>query len=255
MAARISISTTRNCRSVISHCEFHFMQTQNIRWKHYVNNLFLCHAAYDAIMQCAAEAIAERGQFLIVLAGGTTPRAVYHLLREAQTDWSKWHIYYGDERCLPRDHIDRNSLMAEQAWLNHVPIPASQIHTMSAESGTALGTEAYAETLKGVGDFDFVLLGLGEDGHTASLFPDEPWEGENDSGTMVAVTNAPKPPPERISMSASRLSAAYNVLFLVSGAGKQQAVDDWRAGKAIPASAIKPKNGVNVYCYDVKVDA
>ncbi len=204
-------------------------------------------------MQCAAQAIAERGQFLIVLAGGNTPRAVYRLLRDAQTDWSKWHIYYGDERCLPRDDVSRNSLMVEQTWLNYVSIPASQIHTMPAELGTVLGTKAYAETLAGVGDFDFVLLGLGEDGHTASLFPGEPWNDKSGDGATVAVTNAPKPPPERISITASRLSAAHKVLFLVSGAGKQQAVDDWRAGKAIPASAIKPENGVDVYCYDVKV--
>jgi 6-phosphogluconolactonase len=228
------------------------MQTQIIRWKHYTSISALWHTACDAIVQCAAQAIAERGQFLIVLAGGNTPRAVYRLLREAPTDWSKWHVYYGDERCLPRDHVGRNSLMAEQTWLDHVPIPASQIYTMPAESGALLGAKTYAETLAGVGDFDFVLLGLGEDGHTASLFPGGPW---NDGGATVAVANAPKPPPQRISMSASRLSAAHNVLFLVSGAGKQQAVNDWRAGKAIPASAIRPENGVDVYCYGVKVAA
>ncbi|HLD09598.1 MAG TPA: 6-phosphogluconolactonase [Methylophilaceae bacterium] len=231
------------------------MQTQIIRWKHYASISSLWHTACDDIVQCAAQAIAERGQFLIVLAGGNTPRAVYRLLREAQTDWSKWHIYYGDERCLPRGHADRNSLMVEQTWLGYVPIPASQIHTMPAESGTVLGAKAYAETLAGVGDFDFVLLGLGEDGHTASLFPGEPWNDKNGDGATVAVTNAPKPPPERISISASRLSAARRVLFLVNGAGKQQAVDDWLAGKAIPASAIKPKYGVDVYCYGVKVAA
>jgi 6-phosphogluconolactonase len=228
------------------------MQTQIIRWQHYTNISSLWHAARDTILQCAEKAIAERGQFLIVLAGGNTPRAVYRLLRDVQTDWSKWHIYYNDDRCLPLGHVERNNLMAEQAWLNHVPIPANQIHAIPAELGSALGAKAYAETLASVGDFDFVLLGLGEDGHTASLFPGEPWNDEH-GGATVAVTNAPKPPPERISISADRLSAAHKVLFLVSGVGKQQAVDNWRAGAAIPASAVKPENGVDVYCYDVKV--
>lgn len=228
------------------------MQTQIIRWKHYTSISALWYTACADIVECATHAIAERGQFLIVLAGGNTPRAVYRLLRDVQTDWSKWHIYYGDERCLPRDHVDRNSLMVEQTWLNYVSIPASQIHTMPAELGTMLGARAYAETLAGIGDFDFVLLGLGEDGHTASLFPGEPWNDEH-GGATVAVTNAPKPPPERISISASRLSLAHQVLFLVSGVGKQQAVDNWRAGAAIPASAIKPESGVDVYCYDVKI--
>jgi 6-phosphogluconolactonase len=228
------------------------MQTQIIRWQHYTSISSLWHAVRDAILQYAEKAIAERGQFLIVLAGGSTPRPIYQLLREAQTDWSKWHIYYNDDRCLPLGHAERNNLMAEQTWLNYVSIPANQIHAIPAELGAALGAKAYAKTLADVGDFDVVLLGLGEDGHTASLFPGEPWENEKGDVT-IAVTNAPKPPPERITLSAGRLSATHKVLFLVSGIGKQQAVDDWRAGKAIPASAVKPENGVDVYCYGVKV--
>ena len=229
------------------------MQIQNIRWKHFASISSLWHTVCDVIVQCATQAITERGQFSIVLAGGHTPRAVYRLLREAQTDWSKWHIYYGDERCLPRDHTNRNSLMAEQAWLSHVTIPASQIHPIPAELGAEPGAKAYAATLAGVGDFDLVLLGLGEDGHTASLFPGEPWNDEHDGSPTIAVTNAPKPPPERVTISANRLSAAREVLYLVSGAGKQQAVDDLRAGKMIPAAAVRPENGVDVYCYGVKV--
>jgi len=228
------------------------MQTQIIRWQHYTNISALSHAARDTILQCAEQAIAERGQFLIVLAGGSTPRPIYELMREAQADWSKWHIYYNDDRCLSQDHAERNSLMAEQTWLGHVAIPANQIHAIPAELGAVPGAKAYAETLAGVGEFDLVLLGLGEDGHTASLFPRELWKNESGDVTL-AVTNAPKPPAERITLSASRLSATRKVLFLVSGASKQQAVDDWRAGKSIPASAIKPENGVDVYYSDVNL--
>lgn len=222
------------------------MQTQHIRWQNFESISMLWHTACDAIAQSAEQAIAARGKFLIVLAGGNTPRAVYRLLRNAPTDWSKWHVYYGDERCLPRDHVDRNSLMAEQALLNQVMIPSLQIYPIPAELGAIQGAADYAETLKNVADFDFVLLGLGQDGHTASLFPEKPWD---DSRAAIAVTNAPKPPPERVSITASRLSAARKVLFLVSGEDKRPAVEDWKNGMKIPASAIAPVNGVDVFLH------
>jgi 6-phosphogluconolactonase len=224
------------------------MRNQLIRWQPFESISLLWRTARDAIVQSAAHAIAERGQFLIVLAGGNTPRAVYRLLRDAQTDWSKWHIFYGDERCLPRDHVDRNSLMAEQALLSHIAIPPAQVHAIPAELGAVQGAKRYAEILKNLPEFDLVLLGLGEDGHTASLFPGKSWD---DGNATIAVNNAPKPPPERVSISASRLSAAREVLFLVSGEGKQQAINDWRSGVKIPASTITPVNGVDVYGYGV----
>ena len=226
------------------------MQAQNTRWRHFESVSFLRHAACDAIVQRAEEAIAKRGRFSIVLAGGNTPRAIYRLLREVPMDWSKWHIYFGDERCLPRDHIDRNSLMAEQAWLHYVDIPASQIHDIPAELGNVAGAKAYSETLKNVDTFDLVLLGLGEDGHTASLFPDQ---AVDNSADAVPVFAAPKPPAERVTMSQNRLSNAHEVLFLVTGEGKQAAVDNWRKGVSIPATLIAPKNGVDVYCYEVRL--
>mgnify|MGYP005825832027 FL=1 len=140
--------------------------------------------------------------------------------------------------------------MAREAWLNHVPVPADQIHDIPAELGPVEGAKAYAETLKGVGDFDLVLLGLGEDGHTASLFPGHIWD---DSVDAFPVFNSPKPPAERISISARRLSQAREVIFLVTGAGKQEAVDNWRKGVTIPATVIRPEAGVDVYCFGVKL--
>jgi 6-phosphogluconolactonase len=104
----------------------------------------------------------------------------------------------------------------------------------------------YAETLQTVGDFDLVLLGLGEDGHTASLFPDHEWGAAPGSPDTLAVLDAPKPPPQRVSMSAARLSRARQVNFLVCGGLKHKAVAEWRAGKDIPARAIKPTAGVDV---------
>jgi 6-phosphogluconolactonase len=100
--------------------------------------------------------------------------------------------------------------------------------------------------LRPVGDFDLVLLGLGEDGHTASLFPDHEWGAEAGSPDALAVFDAPKPPSERVSMSAARLSRARHVLFLVSGESKRLAVSTWRAGSNIPARAIQPESGVDI---------
>lgn len=226
------------------------MQAKNTRWEYFNSIECLRHGVCDAIVKNANEAIAKRGQFSIVLAGGNTPRAVYRLLRELNMDWSKWHIYHGDERCLPLDHEDRNSLMVEQVWLHYVDVPTSQVHDIPAELGPIDGAKVYAQTLRGVPTFDMVLLGLGEDGHTASLFPNHALDNTADA---VPVFNSPKPPAERITLSQNRLNNTRQVIFIVTGAGKQEAVDNWRKGIAIPATLIAPENGVDVYCYEVKL--
>jgi 6-phosphogluconolactonase len=222
------------------------MQTQKIIWRIFDSPDDLTQAAVDAIVQCATEAIAERGRFLIALSGGKTPRTVYQMLCQAPTDWSKWHVFYGDERCLPPEDDARNSLMASQALLDHVPIPAEQIHTIPAEMGAADGAAAYCATLEGVETFDLVLLGMGEDGHTASLFPGHTWD-HNPPTPAISVKHAPKPPAERISLSASRLSDARRVIFLVTGAGKRHAVSQWRGSANMPVKAITPLNGADIF--------
>lgn len=216
---------------------------QTCRWHAYASLDALQDAAAQEIAQCAERAILERGQFRIVLAGGNTPRAIYQKLRNARTDWASWEIYYGDERCLPKTHSERNSLMANEAWLSHVPIPQNRIHAMPAELGPLEGARRYAEILKRVDEFDLVLLGLGEDGHTASLFPEKKWDEQD----AFPVFDSPKPPPERISLSPARLSAARSVFFLVSGESKRQAVSNWRSGKPIPAAFVAPESGVDIF--------
>ncbi len=227
--------------------------TQNLsqnqtRWHIYQSQHDINHAALDRILHAADKAIKKRGSFLIVLAGGSTPKSVYQLLAKTKADWANWHIYHNDDRCLPVDHIDRNSKMARDAWLNHVTIPQNQIHDIPAELGNIEGAKAYAETLKGVRTFDLVILGLGEDGHTASLFPNQ---AVDNSADAVPVFNAPKPPADRITISANRLNNTHEVMFLVTGAGKQEAVDNWRKGMKIPATLIHGKNGADVYCFGV----
>ena len=220
---------------------------QHCRWHGYHTVAELEQAAAQAILRAAQQAISQRGAFHIVLAGGTSPRRVYELLRRADADWAAWHVYFGDERCLPPGHAQRNSRMAALAWLDHVAIPPDQIHPISAEMGAQNAASAYARIVAGIGLFDLVLLGLGEDGHTASLFPDHDWGNTPDAPATIAVFDSPKPPPQRISLSAFRLGAARQVMFLVTGAAKQQTVKDWRNGVAIPAAAITPANGVDVY--------
>lgn len=220
------------------------------RWHTFQTQDEINQATLNRILAAAQQAIAERGSFSIVLAGGSTPKNVYALLKNAQADWSNWHVYHNDDRCLPVDDSERNSLMARTTWLNHVSIPASQIHDIPAELGNVEGAKAYAKTLAGVPEFDLVLLGLGEDGHTASLFPNQPVDNSADA---VPVFDAPKPPADRITVSQQRLSNTREVIFLVTGAGKQDAVNDWRNGLSIPATLIRPKNGVDVYCYGVKI--
>lgn len=219
---------------------------QRCRWHTFASIEALEQDALKRILAAAAQAIGERGAFHLVLAGGRTPQKVYRRLVIAQTDWSAWHIYFGDERCVPLTDSKRNSAMAAEAWLAHVPIPRTQIHVIPAELGARKAADVYSEMLNAVEDFDLVLLGLGEDGHTASLFPDHDWGSAQHSANALAVFNAPKPPPERVSLSAARLSRARQVLFMVSGESKQQALAQWRAGHNIPAGAITPESGVDV---------
>ncbi|MDO9114463.1 MAG: 6-phosphogluconolactonase [Polaromonas sp.] len=216
-------------------------------WHEYPEASLLYRRAAEGIERVAAEAIGRRGSFSIVLAGGSTPQAVYRHLCHIQTNWSAWHIYFGDERCLAVDHPDRNSVMADQAWLGHVAIPSSQIYRIPAQLGAETAASRYSEALDGISEFDLVLLGLGQDGHTASLFPEQEWGGVETFGAALAVHNAPKPPPDRVSLAAWRLSHAAKVWFLVTGKDKADAVRLWRRGEGIPAASISPRNGVDIW--------
>jgi 6-phosphogluconolactonase len=196
------------------------------------------------ILSAAQHAIADRGAFKLVLAGGTTPEKVYRLLADSPADWANWYIYYGDERCLPVAHPDRNSLMAEHALLNNVAIPREQIFTIPAELDPETAAKHYQATIAHALPFDMVLLGMGEDGHTASLFPHHVHDEQE---LAHAVYNSPKPPSERVSISAKALSNTRQLLFLITGANKQEAVHAWRAGADLPVAHILPECPIDVY--------
>jgi 6-phosphogluconolactonase len=217
-----------------------------VRWHEVPDRATLRRTALERILSCSEKSIHERGAFHFVLAGGETPRALYCELREAHAAWAAWHIWFGDERCVPAEDPARNSRMAGESWLDNVAIPPGQIHPIPAELGPQQGALRYTENLQKVGDFDLVLLGLGEDGHTASLFPGRDWGDKSGAPDALPVFDAPKPPPERVTLSAARLSRAREILFLVDGEAKHRAVAAWRRGDSLPVRAIRPPGGVDV---------
>jgi len=219
------------------------MQTIN-QWHQFDSAAQVADEVLEQILKSAASAIAERGCFKLVLAGGSTPEKIYQQLVSAKTDWSKWMIYYGDERCLPADDKDRNSIMAANALLSKVGISADNVFTMPTELGAVEAAVKYREAIADVDQFDLVLLGMGEDGHTASLFPGHV---NNQNETVHEVYNSPKPPSDRISLSAKTLANTRQCFFIVTGASKVDPVKQWKQGIDIPVSTITPAAGVDIY--------
>lgn len=216
---------------------------QSLQWYILNDAQSVAREASEKILTCSKQAIDKKGFFSIVLAGGSTPKQTYHLLKEMDCDWAHWHIYYGDERCLPENDAERNSVMASGAWLDQVAIPSQQIYAIPAHLGAKVAAHQYTDIVKKALPFDMVLLGMGEDGHTASLFPGQQHPEEE---LVHAVFNTPKPPPERVSLSANALSHTQELLFLVTGASKQNAVSAWKRGENLPVAQIKPLLGAKV---------
>lgn len=214
-------------------------------WQLFDTAITLAEQATQDILNAAKESIQRRGAFHIVLAGGTTPKVIYRLLANAQSDWQHWHIYLGDERCLPVDDSERNSVMAEECLLSKVPIPEQHIHFIPSELGPHEAARNYNETLQQVDQFDMVLLGMGEDGHTASLFPGHL---HPDNLLALPVLNAPKPPAERVSLSSACLSNNVHILILITGKSKHSRVLDWISGVEMPITMVTTNNQAKVYC-------
>ncbi len=195
----------------------------------------VAQAAAAYILRAAQHAISTRGAFKLVLAGGSTPLAAYRLLARAEANWQHWHIFFGDERCLAPEDTERNSQMARAAWLNDVAIPPEQIHTIEAQRGGENAAADYSRVVEAAVPFDLVILGMGEDGHTASLFPahhhpDEAW--------VVAVTDAPKPPPERVSLTTRALTSTRALILLITGSAKHTAFMQWQQGESLPVARL-----------------
>lgn len=188
------------------------------------------------IVQIAGLAMAARGLFNIALAGGETPRRCYQLLSKMEIDWKLVHIHFCDERCLPLGDAQRNDSMAQEMLLKHIAIPAKNVHAIPAEHGAQVAAAEYAAMIKTALPLDLVLLGMGEDGHTASLFPNNP-SIELDA-VAVPVFYAPKLPAERVSLGLNTLNTARSKIFLVSGKAKQQALQDIMRDNKLPAARV-----------------
>jgi 6-phosphogluconolactonase len=209
-----------------------------------VENIAL--AAAELFIEQAERAVRERQQFAVALSGGSTPLAMYKLLIEDSTSATFWpftHVFWGDERYVPHDHPDSNFGVAKGALLEHVPIPDSHIHPVPyLPDDSSAAARSYADTLNQVlGNspvLDVTLLGLGDDAHTASLFPGT--GAVHDDGLVTVVDTETK--GTRISLTSSMLSSSRTVAFLVSGEKKRSALVETLAGHddldRYPARAI-----------------
>jgi 6-phosphogluconolactonase len=190
----------------------------------------------EDVAAAAAAAIASRisaGARTLSLAGGTTPGRCYGLLSRLEVGWGRVTVLFGDERCVPPDHPDSNYRMAREALLDRVA-PAT-VHRMPAELGPDEGAALYSRVVAALAPLDLVLLGIGEDGHTASLFPGHP--AVEAKGWAIGIRDSPKPPPERVTLTLSTLRGARHVIILATGAGKADAVAKAKRG-VVPSGMI-----------------
>ena len=221
----------------------------------YPDHLSLVDGAAAFIAGLAAESIAARGRFTIALSGGSTPRPVYARLAAAdcaeRIDWRQVHVFFSDERCVPPDDAASNYRMAREALLDHVPLPPDNVHRMRGEEDPPLAALAYEQDLQrsfrrsAVPAFDLICLGMGDDGHTASLFPGTAALRERERWVVAHYVEAML--AWRLTFTAALINAARHVVFLVEGAGKSETL--WRvlAGpyqpNVLPAQLIQPISG------------
>ncbi len=223
----------------------------------------LADAAARIIVEAARDAVAARGRFLVALSGGETPRETYARLagepwRDAMP-WAQTFVFFGDERCVPPDHPESNFRTAQDALLGKVPVPPAQIFRMRAEiDDTEAAAAEYARTLATVAGtrrgeiprFDLILLGMGLDGHTGSLFPGSPVLKEV-FRTVAAVHAAAAAIPHRLTLTFPVINAASQVIFLVSGSEKAKVVKAALSeGATLPASLVAPTEGRLVWMLD-----
>jgi 6-phosphogluconolactonase len=210
----------------------------------------LIDSAKKSFIEISKSAIIERGRFLIMLSGGTTPLKLYEKLAQENLDWTRVHFFWGDERCVPVDDTGNSFGQAKKVWFNK--ISATNIHRIKSELEPARAATDYAATLKVFAEppldwprFDLVLLGLGEDGHTASLFPGSPVDVP--TPTLAVKAYYQDRPANRVTLTQNVFNSARNIFFLVSGAGKaktlSKVLSDIDSPKELPAQRINPSNG------------
>jgi 6-phosphogluconolactonase len=221
----------------------------------------LAREAAQRFVELAREAAGSRGRFTVALSGGSTPGRLFRLLAEepyrVQIPWKEVYLFWGDERCVPPDDPESNYRLVEEALIAHVPIPPENVHRMSGELGASLAAQAYENRLQDFfcgprPRFDLVLLGLGEDGHTASLFPGSPLLDERERLAAPAMATSQDRPAQRVTLTLPAINMARQVLFLVTGEAKAEVVQAVIAGPAgrYPAQRIQPTAGQLTWLLD-----
>jgi 6-phosphogluconolactonase len=214
----------------------------------------LMRAAAERVAQLAERCIAERGRFDWALAGGKTPEAVYRLLAgpplATRIDWSCVHFFWSDERCVPGDHVDSNYRMARESLLDPVAAPRSNVHRLRGELPPPLAASRYEQDLAevaapaGIPRLDLILLGMGADGHTASLFPGS--SALLETKRWVVATSIAGRDVARLTFTLPLLNAAAQVMFLVAGSDKARAVAQVSTAEdpeRLPAHRVQPLSG------------
>ena len=212
-------------------------------YKVYADSESVAQAAADYLFQQIKNCVAEKGLCHVVLPGGSTPARCLELLAEKPLPWKNIHWYPGDERCYPIGHAERNDtmirdkLLSHQAKLSHNGA-SENFHPIPAELGPEQGAEKYSALLDATGSMDIVVLGMGEDGHTASLFPGN--AALENKQSAVPVFDAPKPPSERISIGLNTLKNSAECIVIATGAGKREALLKIKEGEALPVGLVEP---------------
>jgi len=216
----------------------------------------MSQAAARRFVKLASQAIEARKRFLVALSGGNTPRPLYELLATeafaGKIEWTRVETFFTDERCVPPDHPDSNYRMARLALLDKVPIPPGNVHRIRGGLPPTDAALAYHNELGSAlsrdGRLDLILLGMGPDGHTASLFPGSDALEEKD--TDVVATYVESLHSWRVTLTLSALNAATNILFLVSGAGKAPVLARVFSGEVLPAGIVRPDAGTLTWFVD-----
>jgi 6-phosphogluconolactonase len=197
------------------------MKILNDNWLIFDDKMSLSKALAQEILNIAKKSISEKNCFSIVLTGGQSVLNLYKILSKSDSNWEKWHIYIGDERCVSMRHKDRNDQVINEIWLDNSTISKNNIHFIQAELGLIEAQKEYEKVLKKIDKFDVVLLSVGEDGHVASLFPNHSYP---DNKMVVIESNSPKSPKQRLSMSYKQLNKSNYIFKLLIGKSKQQVV-------------------------------
>ena len=197
------------------------MKILNDNWLIFDDEMSLSKALAQEILNIAKKSIFEKDCFSIVLTGGQSVLNLYKILSKSDSNWEKWYIYIGDERCVPMRHKDRNDQVINEIWLDNSTISKNNIHFIQAELGLIEAQKEYEKVLKKIDKFDVVLLSVGEDGHVASLFPNHSYP---DNKMVVIESNSPKSPKQRLSMSYKQLNKSNYIFKLLIGKSKQQVV-------------------------------